>query len=164
MSTPGTYPPLPTPPPPAATKRPNYVRRHAPWFVGAAIIAAFLIGLGAGQSSGSKTTTAAAVPAPATSAPAAPAATTPAAAPAPAAPAAVTIAGDGTYLVGSDVQPGTYKSPGGDGRPCYWARLKDASGNAIIANNFADGPSVVTIAKTDAAFETSGCQTWTKVK
>jgi hypothetical protein len=77
------------------------------------------------------------------------------------------IAGDGTYIVGGDVQPGTYKSAGPGDRPvgmCYWARHKDTTGDmdSIIANNLGKGPQVVTIKKTDGAFETRGCATWAR--
>jgi hypothetical protein len=80
-------------------------------------------------------------------------------------PAPVTIGGDGTFLVGSDVAAGRYKSGAPDSGNCYWARLSGTgdSFNDIIANNNSAGPSVVTIRKTDAAFETSGCNEWTKV-
>jgi hypothetical protein len=60
--------------------------------------------------------------------------------------------------------PGKYKTPGPDGGLplCYWARLMDTSGDsdAIITNGNAQGPTTVTISKTDAAFETQ-CA-WTK--
>jgi hypothetical protein len=72
------------------------------------------------------------------------------------------IPGDGVWIVGVQVQPGTYKGVSeGLG---YWARLKDASGefDAIIANENPEGPSVVEIAPTDAFFETSGVSGWKK--
>lgn len=91
----------------------------------------------------------------------------PAAAPvAPAqAPKAGTIPGNGTYVVGTDIQPGTYKSAGPASVICYYARLKDTSGDfqSIISNNTSQGAATVTIAASDGAFETTGCQTWTKV-
>ncbi|WP_438351593.1 hypothetical protein ACP8HI_13705 [Paenibacillus sp. FA6] len=34
---------------------------------------------------------------------------------------------DGTYIVGKDIEPGTYKS---DGSGSYWARLSGFSGGA----------------------------------
>lgn len=66
---------------------------------------------------------------------------------------------DGTYQVGTDIEPGTYTTTGGDG--CYWARLSDFSGetDAIIANDNAEGPAVVTIAPSDAGFTSSRCGT-----
>ncbi len=68
---------------------------------------------------------------------------------------------DGTWLVGSDVQAGTYRtrqaSPG-----CYWERDKDLNGgvDSILANDNTDSPSVVTILATDKAFKASNCGTW----
>jgi small nuclear ribonucleoprotein (snRNP)-like protein len=69
--------------------------------------------------------------------------------------------GSGTYRVPRDVPPGTYRSRGGDG--CYWARLRSFSGslNAIIANDIAVGPTLVTIKRTDKGFETHSCARWT---
>ncbi|MCJ0872079.1 hypothetical protein [Streptomyces sp. AP-93] len=76
--------------------------------------------------------------------------------------------GDGTFLVGQDIQPGTYRTTGpqDDELPnCYWARLRNTSGglSGIIANDNAQGQAVVTITPTDKAFQTNGCQTWKKV-
>ncbi|MBB2890803.1 hypothetical protein [Flexivirga oryzae] len=75
-----------------------------------------------------------------------------------------TIPGDGTYQVGTDIQPGTYVSGTPDSGNCYWARLKGTSGSFsdIIANNNSAGQSVVTIAPTDKVFETSGCNDWSR--
>lgn len=75
-----------------------------------------------------------------------------------------TIAGDGTYEVGTDVQPGTYVSSTPASGNCYWARLKGTSGSFedIIANNNSAGQSVVTIAPTDKVFESSGCNDWSR--
>ena len=84
---------------------------------------------------------------------------------APVVPVAPVVAGigDGTFRVGSDIVPGTYHAanPGGY---CYWARLSGTGGTLgeIIANDVAAGPAVVTIAATDAAFQSTGCGGWTK--
>lgn len=77
--------------------------------------------------------------------------------------AAVSFEGDGTYEVGVDIKPGKYKSAGGEG--CYWARLRSLNGDldAIIANQFGNGPQAVTIKKSDKGFETSNCAAWRKV-
>lgn len=85
-------------------------------------------------------------------------------APAPVAPAPGTIPGSGTFMVGSDIEPGTYKTGGPESFGCYYARLKDTTGDfgSIINNNVSQGPATVTIKASDGAFETSGCQTWTK--
>jgi hypothetical protein len=70
--------------------------------------------------------------------------------------------GEGAHRVSkADVWPGTYRSLGGDG--CYWARLKNFSGEigGILANANADGPTLVTIKPSDKGFDSSGCATWT---
>jgi len=74
--------------------------------------------------------------------------------------AANTIPGDGLFIVGADVQPGTYKSDGGS--PCYWARL-NATGDDIIDNYLGDGQTVMTVQGGDGLIETSGCAPFTKV-
>ncbi|MGW7056050.1 hypothetical protein [Streptomyces sp. NPDC054887] len=78
---------------------------------------------------------------------------------------ATSVSGEGEYLVGEDVKAGTYKSAGPSGDfGCYWARLKDASGEfeAIIANNNLSGPGRVTLNKGEY-FQTKMCQEWTRV-
>ena len=72
--------------------------------------------------------------------------------------------GDGTFVVGKDIQPGTYRtrtgSPG-----CYYERLS-GFGNTpdeIIANNNTGTPAIVTIAATDKGFLSDRCGTWTKL-
>ncbi|MCE7008026.1 hypothetical protein LWC34_35165 [Kibdelosporangium philippinense] len=69
--------------------------------------------------------------------------------------------GDGIYAVGSDIQPGRYKTEGAD--RCYFARLKDDSGSfeSIIANNNLSGPGSVTVKKGEF-FEVKGDCTWVK--
>ena len=75
--------------------------------------------------------------------------------------------GSGTYLVGDDIQPGTYKTAGpGSLGLCYWERAKDSSGGfeSIIANENLRGQGVVTIKSSDKVFKTTGCQAWVKAK
>ncbi|MGH3989411.1 MAG: hypothetical protein ACRDTZ_19185, partial [Pseudonocardiaceae bacterium] len=77
-----------------------------------------------------------------------------------------TTFGEGRFLVGTDIAPGTYQTTGESGSlDCYWERLKDTSGatNSIIANDLGAGPATVTIDKSDAAFQTRWCNTWSKV-
>ena len=70
---------------------------------------------------------------------------------------------DGVYMVGSDIQPGVWRSTGSNTTSCYWARLKNLTGsNDIIANDSGTGPRVVEILATDVAFESSRCGTWTR--
>jgi hypothetical protein len=73
--------------------------------------------------------------------------------------------GDGTYMVGTDIKPGTYHTTGAVGGSlgnCYFARLSSTNTSDIIDNNNSTGPMTVTIASSDAAFETSGCESWVK--
>lgn len=75
------------------------------------------------------------------------------------------IPGDGTFLVGKDIQAGTYRSEGKNTYGCYWARLSDTTGesSAIIANGSAQGPAIVKIAAGDKAFQTTDCKPWKKI-
>lgn len=70
---------------------------------------------------------------------------------------------DGTFQVGIDIQPGTYRTRIGS-QGCYYARLKGFSGSLddILANNNTDDPAIVTILPTDKGFESQNCGTWTK--
>lgn len=68
---------------------------------------------------------------------------------------------DGTFIVGSDIAPGTYRSPGKYG--CYWARLRSLDTGDIIDNNVNDGPQVVQILPGDRAFMTRNCGNWHKI-
>ena len=70
---------------------------------------------------------------------------------------------EGTYIVNTDIEPGTYKSSGGSG--CYYARLSGFGGvlDNIITNNNADSSAVVTVDGGDAGFTSVRCGTWTKV-
>jgi hypothetical protein len=72
--------------------------------------------------------------------------------------------GQGTFIVGTDMAPGTYRS--GQSSDCYWARLRGFGGtlNEIITNDFRSGSgrSVVTIRSGDKGFTSSRCGTWTK--
>lgn len=78
-----------------------------------------------------------------------------------------TFSGDGTFLVGQEIMPGTWRSQGSQDPPksCYWARLASFTGEAgsIIANENSKGPTVVTIEPSDVAFETNRCGTWTRI-
>jgi hypothetical protein len=77
-------------------------------------------------------------------------------------PQATKFSGDGVYMVGVDIKPGTYKASG-DG---YWERLRSAGGgfDGIIANGNASGNAIVQIKKTDKFFNTTGMSEWTRVK
>ncbi|MCX2179005.1 hypothetical protein KV205_00440 [Streptomyces sp. SKN60] len=75
------------------------------------------------------------------------------------------IPGDGVFLVGKDIQPGTYRSDGKDNVLCYWARLSDTTGELgdIIASGNAEGQAIVKIDPSDKAFQSSDCKSWQKI-
>jgi hypothetical protein len=68
--------------------------------------------------------------------------------------------GEGTFRVGKEVEPGTYKAAGSSG--CYWARLGSGDTSDIIDNNNADGPVLLTIEPGDFAIEVARCATFHK--
>ncbi|MDK8469829.1 hypothetical protein [Corynebacterium accolens] len=71
---------------------------------------------------------------------------------------------DGTFKVGADIQPGTYKNEGSES--CYWARLSGFSGDSaeILSNDNPRGQTYVTIEASDVAFKSRNCGAWTKVE
>lgn len=152
---------------------PKKHRRWVPWAAG---VGAFIVGVAIGGAGGGTDTPAASSPQATTTVTATaqpgqkvtvpgPTKTVPGPVKTVTAPppeAAGVMADDGIYLVGTDIKPGTYRNgPEGD---CYWARLRNTNGDldSIIANNNG-GNQVVTIKRTDKAFETSNCGTWRKV-
>ena len=73
---------------------------------------------------------------------------------------------DGTWRVGTDIQPGLYRTvPEAEGF-CYWERLSglDGTSDSRIVNDIMRGPGYVEIMETDVAFATDGCGTWSKVE
>lgn len=68
---------------------------------------------------------------------------------------------DGTYVVGKDIEPGTYASPGPtEGSRCYWKRVGGDDGATILDNALSSKPQLVQIQPTDTAFKTNDCQPW----
>lgn len=70
--------------------------------------------------------------------------------------------GEGTYIVGTDVQPGNWAAE--SGHDCYWARLSGFGGTEaeiidqdLTSNGLAP---VVTISRSDIGFTSNGCGTW----
>ncbi|MEU9190840.1 hypothetical protein AB0D14_41360 [Streptomyces sp. NPDC048484] len=163
-------------PPPPAPRRSRSVKRvltHT-----AAVALGLVIGLvigsaGAGDSDSKSSTPTATVTATTTATEteteteaAPPTKETPAPTPSPTKKApAGEIPGDGTYIVGEDFKPGTYRTddPKDSAIPdCYWARMSGTSGefDEIIANGNTAGPTTVTISASDEAFQTTECKTW----
>ena len=71
--------------------------------------------------------------------------------------------GDGIYIVGTDIQPGTYRNNGQQG--CYYERLSGFGGvlGETIANENTDSPAVVTIFPTDKGFKSARCGIWSLI-
>ena len=72
------------------------------------------------------------------------------------------FSGSGTFRVGVDIAPGTYKSSPTSDWGGYWARLSCATGSldCINANELTSGSSYVTILPTDLYFETTRMNQW----
>lgn len=152
----------PPPPPPAPPKRgvPTSVK-----VIGWGIAGIVAIGVIANLGGGSGTPTSRTVATESAPRPTTPAPTTPAR---PVGPQ--TSFGDGTWIVGADIEPGTYRSTGaqeGVFEFCSYSRLRDASSDGDTlswgtAN--ANEPIVIAIKASDGAFKSAGCATFTKVK
>jgi hypothetical protein len=73
--------------------------------------------------------------------------------------------GDGMFLVGVDIAPGTYRCPGVPGQSTFWARMRSASGetNDYIATFFAPGQCYVTVLAGEY-FRSSLSGGWTRVR
>jgi hypothetical protein len=74
-----------------------------------------------------------------------------------------TAFGDGMFIVGTDIAPGTYRVDAENN--CYWERMRNFEGalNAIIANDNSKGSTIVDIQPSDAGFQSSNCGEWKKV-
>lgn len=141
----------------AEQHRQRHARRR--FFIAAALAAAFILAVGCAGCAGGATGSGPADPNP-------PAVVVQGTAqPAESKPAGV---GDGQHAVGVDIKPGTYVTtvPAG-GLGCYWARVKDFSGelNSIIANGNipVDGRGRVDVKASDKGVEFMGGCTWKRV-
>ena len=98
----------------------------------------------------------------------APAAVTVTAPAAPAAPAAPppgpgASVGDGVFVVGQDMQPGTYRVSAAVTDGCYWAILKTGSnGSDIVQNDLPKGGFPQVTVKAGQDFKSERCGTWVK--
>jgi len=89
--------------------------------------------------------------------------TTPQPPPPPPPPAAPTIE-DGTWTVGGDFPPGTYRTAEAVGSTCYWAITKSGTnGNEIISNDIPGGGKPTVTLKAGQDFSSQRCGTWVKV-
>jgi hypothetical protein len=73
---------------------------------------------------------------------------------------------EGMFKVGTDVQPGRYKTPGmkEDALMCYWHTAKDTSTDKIEDQGVVDkvGAQAYVTLKKGKWFQTSGCETWVR--
>lgn len=86
-------------------------------------------------------------------------------APKPAGPGSVMNA-DGVYVVGTDIQPGTWHTTGaqgGSGGNCYVALLSSTNTSDIIDNANVTGPDTITVNSGVKAVQTSGCNAWQRI-
>ena len=69
----------------------------------------------------------------------------------------LSVIGPGTYIVGRDIEPGTYTAVAGDSivNSCYWARLSCVDGtiDCVITNENAMGQFFVEVAASDFALK-----------
>lgn len=70
---------------------------------------------------------------------------------------------NGTFEVGKDIQPGTYRTRKA-ASGCYYARLLGFTNELsdIIMNENTDAPAIVTIEATDKGFKSTRCSIWTQ--
>lgn len=75
-------------------------------------------------------------------------------------PTTLTVPGDGTFWVGSDVKPGLYRSLA-NGDRCTWTRARDATGEpgSVLGHKSSTGNAYVYLVRGDF-FDTRGCRTW----
>lgn len=73
---------------------------------------------------------------------------------------ATAFSGDGEYLIGSDVQPGTYRSEGNDGT-CY-ADTEDSSGN-VDAQEIGSGQIILVVSARDYRVDVRDCSPFSRV-
>jgi hypothetical protein len=74
--------------------------------------------------------------------------------------------GEGTYIVGTDIEPGTYTAAAVGSGGCEWARLAGFGGTdeEVVESNVVlrEALARVTILPSDAGFTSGGCSTWSR--
>jgi len=77
-------------------------------------------------------------------------------------PLAAAIAGDGSWLIGKQIKPGTYRTPGRS-TSCYWALRSNLSYSydaTIVSSYGRRGAQTVALGPNARAFITYGCGRW----
>lgn len=72
-----------------------------------------------------------------------------------------TIDSDGVYAIGTDKNPGRYKTTGSP-TGCYWQISPDPNGSDILENDFGDGVAYAQVSS-GQFFQTKGCGSWERV-
>jgi hypothetical protein len=67
-----------------------------------------------------------------------------------------TTYGEGTYVVGSDIKPGTYHTTGSPDNDCYWATLNSLDTSDIADNNDSSGPQTIQVPSSVKALQVRG--------
>ncbi|WP_306969229.1 hypothetical protein [Arthrobacter oryzae] len=71
--------------------------------------------------------------------------------------------GDGTWTVGTDIEPGTYRAAGAVGSTCYWGIYRSGSnGSDIIENDIPGGGRPVVALSVGQDFNSTRCGKWEK--
>ncbi|MDT4936100.1 MAG: hypothetical protein QOK11_3992, partial [Pseudonocardiales bacterium] len=65
---------------------------------------------------------------------------------------------EGTYAIGTDIQPGTYHTSGSS--DCYWALLNSLDTTDIADNSNNSGPQTIQVPASAAALEIQGSCTF----
>lgn len=76
---------------------------------------------------------------------------------------AANTVGDGTWTVGTDVEPGTYRAAAAVGSTCYWGIYRSGSnGGDIIENDIPGGGRPVVTLSAGQDFNSTRCGKWEK--
>ena len=82
-------------------------------------------------------------------------------------PQTYTQLSSGTYVVGTDIQPGVYKTAGPGSSAitdsCYWATLNTLNTHDINDNGNISGPTTIEVPASVKALELDGGCTWAKI-
>jgi hypothetical protein len=70
---------------------------------------------------------------------------------------------EGTWAIGVDIQPGTYRAKDAVSGTCYWEINSDANGKNIVANDIVTGGRPTVTLSNGQYFTTKRCGDWVKV-
>jgi hypothetical protein len=74
------------------------------------------------------------------------------------------MSGNGVFVVGLDIRPGTYHTTGAvGGVNCYYALLSSTNTSDIVDNNNVTGPATIKVGPDIKAVQISGCNPWRRI-